>query len=193
MISLREIVDGDNYLTKQKYASIVNAQLQKNMPSYEIDVFKAFNYKEDTRLTRIKINNSSLGAWYNIDVNPDQSYTTIITCQFKKVPDSELTNKFTMADDPHLINMPSKSMEPKDFNIRNPLIQWGCKLTRNENDIILIPEPPPRYTILFNYYSTLQEVIAAIREAILKDGGSDMPYQPPDPTPTTPSKKLVPV
>jgi hypothetical protein len=193
MISLREIVDGDNYLTKQKYASIVLSQLQKSMASYEVDMLRALNYKEDQRLSRIKINNSSLGAWYNIDVNPNQSYTAIVTCQFKKVPDSELTNKFTMADDPHLLSMPSKSMEPKDFNIRNPLIQWGCKLTRNENNIILIPEPPPKYAVLFNYYSTLKDVIAAIQEAILKDGGSDVPYQSPTPTPTTPSKKLVPV
>lgn len=188
---LREAVEGHGYFTKEKYGSIILGELKKAFPKFaEIELAGLYNgqeFKYEKRrgmrhnnsmkslADRCAIHNSDLMAIYRIDYN-DKEYETRIINTFKKVPESELTNKFTMADDEYLKKMPFKSLEPKDLNRKSPLMEWRCKVKRTEDDKVLIPKKQG-YAILFDDYDTLQEVIDDVKKVIDKDsgfGGNDM-------------------
>jgi hypothetical protein len=198
---LQEVIDGDGYLTKQKYATIIQSELQKAFmyPSKaEIDIIKMmdtkkgeFGYtprsKRDKHshamvANRAKIDNSNLGVVYEMEYK-EKIYRINIWNTFKKVPDEELTNKFTMADDEMLKKIPSKSLEPKDFNIKNKLIIWQCSVTRDDGKI-LSPKNPG-YAILFDKYDTLNNLIEDVKTVIDKDSGNDfndsIPTEPIEP------------
>mgnify|MGYP003403014178 FL=1 len=181
---LSEIVIGDGYMTKGKFGSIVLSEVKKKFPSYaNIEIQKSFDYIKEKSFPRANINNSYLGVWVSIEVN-DKSYICIIINKFKKVPDEELTNKFTMADDEFLRKMSISSLEPKDFNIVNKLSEWDYNL-KTEDGKILIPKNPG-YAVLFSHGKTLNECIVEIKKAIDKDGGfgespvvpNDLPVEP---------------
>ena len=195
---LQEIIDGDGYLTKQKYASIIKSQLEKAFmyPSKaEVDILLVrdikkgeFGYNPRSNrdksghmsiANRAKIYNSDLGVVYEMNYK-EKTYQINICNVFKKVPDEELTNKFTMADDEALKQMPSKSLEPKDFNTKSKLIIWSCNVKRDDGKV-LIPKKPG-YAILFDKYDTLSSLIADVKSVIDKDAGEDFN----DAIPTTP-------
>lgn len=195
---LQEIIDGDGYLTKQKYASIIKSQLEKAFmyPSKaEVDILLVrdikkgeFGYNPQSKrdksghmsiANRAKIYNSDLGVVYEMNYK-EKTYQINICNVFKKVPDEELTNKFTMVDDEALKQMPSKSLEPKDFNTKSKLIIWSCNVKR-EDGKVLIPKKPG-YAILFDKYDTLSSLIADVKSVIDKDAGEDFN----DAIPTTP-------
>ena len=205
---LQEIIDGDGYLTKQKFASIIQSELQKAFmfPSKaEIDVLvmrdmkkgemgytpRSKRDKHGAALVsgRAKIYNSDLGIVYELNYK-EKIYHINICNVFKKVPDEELTNKFTMADDEMLKKIHSKSLEPNDFNIKNKLVICSCNVKR-DNGRILIPKKPG-YAILFDNYDTLQNLIADVKNVIDKDAGEDFNDSvPTDPVPTYPALQTV--
>lgn len=205
---LLEIIDGDGHLTKQKYASIVQSELQRafTFPTKaEIEVIRMqdfkkgeFGYnprskrgKQDNLMlaNRAKIYNSHLTVAYEMNYK-EKTYHIIISNTFKKVPDEELTNKFTMADDESLKKIPSKSLEPKDFNVKNKLIIWNCRVMRSDGKI-LIPKKPG-YAILFDNYDTLSSLITDVKRVIDKDAGDGFDdAQPIDPVPTSPEYQKI--
>lgn len=205
---LQEVIDGDGYLTKQKFASVVQSELQKafTFPSKaEITVLVMrdmkkgeFGYtprskrdKHNHALVsgRAKIYNSSLGVVYEL-IYKEKTYHVNICNVFKKVPDEELTNKFTMVDDETLKKIPSKSLEPKDFNVKNKLVIWDCSVKKDDGTI-LIPKKPG-YAILFDEYDSLQSLIIDVKRVIDKDAGDDFNNnRPPQPTPVEPEFQTV--
>lgn len=207
-ILLQEIVDGDGYLTKQKFASVIKNELQKSFmyPSKaEIDILLVrdmkkgeFGYTPRSKrdkdghalvASRAKIHNSDLGVVYEMSYK-EKIYQINICNVFKKVPDEELTNKFTMADDETLKKIPSKSLEPRDFNIKNKLIIWLCNV-KTDGGKILIPKKPG-YAILFDNYDTLQDLIADVKRVIDKDAGNDFNDSiPTQPVPVEPRFQTV--
>jgi hypothetical protein len=205
---LQEIIDGDGYLTKQKFASIIQSELQKEFtfPSKaEIEVLilrdmkkgefgyiprsKRDKYGHAMITARAKIYNSDLGVVYAMNYK-NKTYHINICNTFKKVPDKELTNKFTMADDETLKRIPSKSLEPRDFNTKNELIIWMCNVKTVDNKI-LIPKKPG-YAIYFDKYDTLKDLIADVKRVIDIDAGNDFnDINPTQPTPITPEFQKI--
>ncbi len=204
---LNEVIDGQGYMTKEKFGSIILSQLQKEFPKFaEIELVLVYNgqefkynkrrgmrYNRDIQnlANRNQIYNSSLMAAYMIDYN-NKEYEVRISNTFKKVPDEELTNKFTMADDETLKKIPFKSLEPKDLNNVSPLLIWNVRVVGEDEEgkeKILIPKKPG-YAILFDQYKTLNESIKDIKKVIEEDSGfGETPLIPP--IPSTPQFQIA--
>ena len=168
---ITEIVDGRGYFSVEKFGSVILSELKKEFPRFvEIELLSSIDTQREKHKAYFRSDtyNSDLMAIFSIDYN-DNEYEVRILNTFKKVPDSELTNKFTMADDDFLRKMEYKSLEPKDLNNPNPLMLFRCKVKRYD-DKILIPKKPG-YAILFDDYRTLKETITDVRKAIEKDSG----------------------
>lgn len=201
---INEVVDGHNYFTKEKFGTIILSELQKEFPSFAIikliAVFNGQEFKHNKRremrhnrdqkslADRSAIYNSNLWAVFSIEYN-DKEYEVRIVNTFKKVPDRELTDKFTMADDEFLKRMPFKSLEPKDLNVTSDLMVWKCSVKR-EDGTSLIPKKTG-YAILFDEYKNLREIISDVKKVIDKDSGfgGDEPLIPD--LPKTPSKLAI--
>jgi len=177
---LSEIVDGQGYMTAEKFGSICLNQLVRSFPEYEVDLFDVADFIKDQKKfnmpQRVLTHNSSLRARFHIETN-DKLYFVNIVNEFDKVPEHELTNKFTMADDDYLINMPSKSLEPKDLNTPNKLMRFRCTMIlqdRSGNKLsTLIPEKNIS-SVLFVDYRTLNELIQDIKNKIDDDRFNDL-------------------
>jgi hypothetical protein len=138
---------------------------------------------------RAKIYNSDLCVIYELFYK-EKTYQVNICNLFKKVPDEELTNKFTMTDDETLKKIASKSLEPKDFNVKNKLVIWSCNVKRDDGKV-LIPKKQG-YAILFDNYDTLSSLIADVKRVIDKDAGEDFTdVAPPKPVPVEPEFQTI--
>ena len=200
---LNEVVEGYGYMTKEKFGSVILAELKHIFPSFvSIELLLVYNgqefknekrrgmrYNRDRKslADRSSIYNSDLMAAFLIEYD-NKEYEVRITNTFKKVPDEELTNKFTMADDEYLKKMPFKSLEPKDLNQPSPLMLWKCRVKRDD-DKVLIPKKQG-YAILFDEYKTLKEVISDVKKVIQDDSGFGTNFQLP-PIPSTPAMKVA--
>lgn len=138
---IHEVVDGQNFLTKEKFGTIILSQLRREFPAFAaielVQVRNGQEFKYEKRRgmrhnidmkslsDRNAIYNSDLLAVLSIEYN-DKEYETRIWNLFKKVPDRELTDKFTGVDEPYLKQMPPKSLEPKDLNVTSDLMVWKC-------------------------------------------------------------------
>lgn len=176
---LYEVVQGQGHMTANKFASICLQQL-KNSIDGEITLYDSADlvkekdkYNMPSRVLRL---NSSLRCRFHIETNNKMYFLNIVN-EFKKVPDEELTDKFTMRDDDYLINMPSVSLEPKDLNIQNKLMTFGCSLIQqdDEGNTIrqLIPEKE-QYAVYFKQYMTISSLIKDVRETINDDRFNDL-------------------
>lgn len=180
-----EVVNGKNYFTKEKFGGIVLLELRKAFPRFskiELEGVLDFQQHPDKVFRRSNILNSTMMGIYIIEYNNNE-YEARIQNIFKKVPDEELTDKFTWADDAALMKMDFKSLEPKDLNIKNPLMIFKCRVKRSD-DKVLIPKKPG-YAILFDDYKTLNEVISDIKRVIDNDSGFEG-------TPTSPNVPIIP-
>lgn len=169
---IKEITDGRGYFTKEKFGDIVLSELRKEFPRFvQIELLEAFDFQQDKDkvFRRSDTKNSDMMAIYYIECN-DKEYEVRILNTFKKVPDEELTDRFTMADDDALRKMEYKSLEPKDLNRPSPLIIFKCRVKRNSDGKVLIPKKEG-YAILFDEYKTLKETILDIKRVIEKDSG----------------------
>ena len=203
---IHEVVDGQNFLTKEKFGTIILSQLRREFPAFAaielVQVRNGQEFKYEKRRgmrhnrdmkalsDRNAIYNSNLLAVLSIEYN-DKEYETRIWNLFKKVPDRELTNKFTGVDEPYLKQMPPKSLEPKDLNVTSDLMVWKC-CVKGEDEKVLIPKKQG-YAILFDDYRNLREVIEDIKKVIDKDAGFDGDTFVIPPIPTAPNKNPVPV
>jgi hypothetical protein len=176
---LNEIVDGQGYMTAEKFGSICLNQLVRSFPEYEVDLFDVADFIKDQKKfnmpKRVLIHNSSLRARFHIETN-DKLYFVNIVNEFDKVPESELTNKFTMADDDYLINMPSKSLEPKDLNTPNKLMRFRCTLIlqdRSGNKLSTLIPANNVSSVLFTDYRTLNDLIQDVKNKINDDRFND--------------------
>jgi len=177
---LKEIVVGQGYMTDEKFGSICLNQLKRAFPEYEVDLFDVADFiKNQTKhdmSKRISIRNSSLRARFHIETN-DKLYFVNIVNEFDKVPESELSNKFTMADDNYLINMTSNSLEPKDLNTPNKLMRFRCIMVLQDRNgktlLTLIPEKNVS-SILFTDYNTLNQLIQDVKTKIDDDRFNDL-------------------
>ena len=169
---LIEVADGRGHLTKEKFGSIVLSELQKIFPGFaHIKLIDSLDFQQDKDpvFKRADVLNSTLMAIYLLEYN-DYEYEVRIHNTFKKVPDAELTNKFTWADDDALRKMDYQSLEPKDLNHPNLLMAFKCRVKRTDDDKILIPKKEG-YAILFDDYKTLNEAITDVKRVIEKDSG----------------------
>lgn len=168
---INEAVEGKNYFTKEKFGTLILSELRKIFPSFvTIELLKSINFQEhkDRVFHRSTVHNSSLMSIYSIEYD-NKEYEVRIHNTFKKVPDEQLSNKFTMTDDEYLKKMPFKSLEPKDLNRISNLMKWQCRVKRDD-DKILIPKKPG-YAILFDEYKTLNELISDVKKVIEEDSG----------------------
>jgi len=198
---IKEVVEGKNYFTKEKFGTVILSELRKVFPGFvtiELEfVYNGQEFKQEKRrgmrynrdrkslADRNAIYNSSLLAVYSIE-HDNKEYEVRIVNTFKKVPDEQLTDKFTMADDEYLKKMPFKSLEPKDLNHPSPLMKWQCSVERDNDDgddkKVLIPKKQG-YAILFDEYKTLNEVIIDVKKVIEGDSGfGDNLQLPPIPS-----------
>jgi len=180
---INEIVNGRGYFTKEKFSSVILSELKREFPKFvNIELVKAMDMQQDKHkaFKRADIHNSDLMAIFSVEHN-DNEYEVRILNVFKKVPDEELSNKFTMVDDDFLRKMDYKSLEPKDLNQPSPLMVWRARVVKSDEKV-LIPKKPG-YAILFDDYKTLKEAITDIKKVIDKDSGfgGDVPVNTPDP------------
>lgn len=177
---LMEIVDGQGYMTDEKFGSICLSQLIRVFPEYEVDLFDVADFIKDQKKfnmpKHVLRHNSSLRARFHIETN-DKLYFVNIVNEFDKVPESELTDKFTMVDDDYLISMPSKSLEPKDLNTLNKLMKFRCTMVLQDRSgktlLKLIPEKNVS-SILFTDYNTLNQLIQDVKTKIDDDRFNDL-------------------
>lgn len=111
---IREVVDGQNFLSKEKFGIIILSELKKEFPAFAaielVQVHNGQEFEHEKRRgmrhnrdmkslsDRNAIYNSDLLAVLSIEYN-DKEYDVRIWNKFKKVPDTALTDKFTGADD----------------------------------------------------------------------------------------------
>jgi hypothetical protein len=177
---IREITDGQGYMTAEKFGSICLNQLTRTFPEYEVDLFDVADFIKDQvkykMPKRVSIHNSSLRARFHIETN-DKLYFVNIVNEFDKVPERELSNKFTMADDDYLMSMPSVSLEPKDLNTPNELMRFRCSMVlqdREGNTLnTLIPDHKTS-SVYFTDYKTLNELILDVKTKIDEDKFNDL-------------------
>lgn len=177
---IREITDGQGYMTAEKFGSICLNQLTRTFPEYEVDLFDVADFIKDQvkykMPKRVSIHNSSLRARFHIETN-DKLYFVNIVNEFDKVPERELSNKFTMADDDYLMSMPSVSLEPKDLNTPNELMRFRCSMVLQDRDgntlNTLIPDQKTS-SVYFTDYKTLNELILDVKTKIDEDKFNDL-------------------
>jgi len=201
---ISEIVDGRGYFTKEKFGSIVLAELQRAFPGFAhielVSVYDGQEFKQEKRRgmrhnrdmkslsDRNAIYNSVLMGVYSIEYN-DKEYEVRIVNTFKKVPDEELSNRFTMADDEYLKKMAFKSLEPKDLNKSSGLMRWQCNVKRDDKKV-LIPKKTG-YAILFDDYKTLKDAVDDVKKVIEKDSGFGGDSNKPTNVPVTPNMQIA--
>ncbi len=204
---IREVVDGQNFLSKEKFGTIILSELKNEFPAFAVielvQVRNGQEFKHEKRRgmrhnrdmksvsDRNAIYNSDLLAVLSIEYN-NKEYDVRICNIFKKVPDTELTDKFTMADDEVLKKIPFKSLEPKDFNHPSNLMVWKCRV-KGEDEKVLIPKKEVS-SVLFDEYRTLKEIVIDVKRVIDRDsGGLDGDTFVIPPIPTSPNKNPFPL
>lgn len=169
---INEITSGRGYFTKEKFGGIILSELRREFPGFvRVILLKAMDLQQEKHeaFYRSDIHNSDLMAIFSIEYN-DKEYEVRIVNTFKKVPDEQLTDKFTMVDDDALRKMEYSSLEPKDLNRPSPLMKFRCRVKRENDDKILIPKKEG-HVILFDEYKTLKEVVLDVKKVIEKDSG----------------------